>query len=206
MIRIVCPTLCLLLFFMACRPGKAKNVFSEPDQKQTQEIASVLFHKILQDTFLMKLRQPVFVSDTLFRFQLSKNPNSISRQDKLYWVIHDERYLDTIPFNKSDSAYLAAQEHFTKSIKLDTICSPFIVKPRHFLVDKAHKLIEKTPCCYTGGYYTCSIPVYSLDGLTAIMSVDYQGFTINSSYTIVYIFRKNAKNWEIVKQKTVAMA
>jgi hypothetical protein len=182
-----------------------KENLPEPDQKEIREIVSAVMTKICQDTFMMKSRQPRFVSDSLYRRHLIYE-NDVFHYNTLNYLINDKRYLDTIPFSKSDSAYLVVQEKFIEKLKLDTTLTCLTPKSHTFLSNKAHKLMEEKHCCYTGGYYTFSIPIFSYDHLTAIIYIDYQGFVIDSSYTIVYIFKKTSNSWKIVKQKTVAMA
>lgn len=182
-----------------------KENLPEPDQKDIREIVSAVVTKICQDTFMMKSRQPLFISDSLYRRHLIYK-NGVFHYNTLSYLINDKRYLDTIPFSKSDSAYLVAQEKFTEKLKLDTALTCLASKPHTFLSNKAHNLIEEKLCCYTGGYYTFSIPIFSYDRRTAIIYIEYQGFMIDSSYTIVYIFKKTGNTWGIVKQKNIAMA
>lgn len=191
------------LFLLSCSGPKNRQTFPELDNKAIQDISKTVISKICSDSSL-QLSPPLLFADTLTRRHLALRPDSIQLRDLLNCVISDQRWLDTIPFSNGDSLFLVHQEYEIENIPLaKTEC--IRLDHAQALEDARNNMLTKD-LITLDGYFILSIPVFSLDKKTAIVSLEFRGFSIDSFYEQIFILRQINQIWTIVKCKTIAMA
>ncbi len=188
---------------LSCGTKQTEQNFPTVENQTIQNVSRVVIDKICGDT-TSHLIKPILFGNTLDRFHLTQNPDSVSERDMLNYLISDKLFIDTIPFLKTDSIYLVAQERQIERIKL-TESECINLKSNSELADTQERLLKENKFTL-GGYYTLSIPVFSLDKKTAVVSLEFHGFSMDSYYRQVFVLRQINQVWTIVKIKTIAMA
>jgi hypothetical protein len=128
----------------------------------------------------------------------------VSEKDFLNYLMTDARFIDTIPFSKKDSSFLVAQEKHIASIKLDSNACARLQPTKDLEMTQDNYLKQNK--FYMGGFFNISIPVFSTDLNTAVLTVEFNGFHIASYYKQVYVLKQSNGSWKILRTKSIAMA
>jgi len=193
----------ILTLLISCGTKHPDQDFPKISDQTIQAISKVVIETICADTNL-HLDKPLLISDSLYRFHLAKNPDMVSERDFLNYLMTDARFIDTIPFSKKDSSFLVAQEKHIASIKLDSNACVRLQPAKDLKMTEDNYL--KYNKFHMGGYFNISIPVFSVDLHTAILTVEFNGFRIDSYYKQVYVLKQINGTWKVLKTKSIAMA
>jgi hypothetical protein len=193
----------ILTLLISCGTKHPDQDFPKINNQTIQTISKVVIEKICADTNL-HLDHPLLISDSLYRFHLAKNPDMVSEKDFLNYLMTDARFIDTIPFSKKDSSFLVAQEKHIASIKLDSNACARLQPTKDLEMTQDNYLKQNK--FYMGGFFNISIPVFSTDLNTAVLTVEFNGFHIASYYKQVYVLKQSNGSWKILRTKSIAMA
>jgi hypothetical protein len=182
-----------LLLFMSCKNEKPKQAFRAPDINDINEIVKTI---IATDSLSFRANSPLSANLTKITI-VPKNtdtiPPSIGTGNLPVTSLLDA-YSNKY-FSKNDSAYIFFQNKMLRSFRLDSTFSKLIN-----LTDSNHVIKNRTKQSVFFSYYEMSIPIFSMDGKIAYVSIDY--YCPLCGYGMAIVLKKINGNWKIITQIT----
>lgn len=193
--------LIMAVIMISCQGILKEGAVVEPPVETINELSKLVIADKCLDSSLAN-KKDLFISDSLYRFHLVWNLDSIGPEDMLHQFLNGSEFLDTLVFDKADSSYLITQEKFAQTLPVPKINSCF--KTNHLdTLDKQVQNDKGENSPELGGYLNFSIPIFSKDLQTALVFVKYQSFRSLVSHGQYYILSKRRGSWQIVRRQMV---